>query len=288
MVSIAMAVFNGERHLREQVDSILHQTIPALEIVVCDDSSTDGTWSILLQYAKEDSRFRIYRNDTNLGFVKNFEKAISLCSGEYIALSDQDDIWTEDHLDLLLKSIGNKILSCGNALLVNENGQSLGITLKEIEQLDYIPEDDFSKLYSIMLFRNPYQGSSMLFKSELIQKALPFPHGTSFHDRWLAMVACLTGGINYVDSIVLYYRRTHENITEYIKKRSRFKYCLHGWTNGQAEEIDQLLEQPNVPISKANKYVLLKWRKLLAQNTKIRKPITVSYFISNFRKIYSL
>ena len=88
MISVAMATYNGERYLPVQLDSILNQTIQDFEIVICDDCSRDNTRKILEDYAKLDSRIKVYLNETNLGFKKNFEKAISLCSGDYVALSD--------------------------------------------------------------------------------------------------------------------------------------------------------------------------------------------------------
>lgn len=287
MVSIAMATYNGEKYLHEQIDSILRQTFNNIEIVICDDCSTDNTWDILQQYAGKDSRFHVYRNDQNLGFIKNFEKAISLCSGEYIALSDQDDIWMDNHIELLLNGIGDKVLSCGNALLVDENGKSLDLSYKEMELLDSLPDDDFQKLKSMLFFRSPYQGASMLFKRELAKYALPFPQEVSYHDRWLAMVACVSGGISYIDNIVLYYRRTHDNVTEFKKHRSRIKYCLHGWMNGGVDDIDQLLGSPNVTVTKSQKKELLKWRYIMDNNTKIRKPITIGYLLMNYKTIYS-
>ena len=93
MISIAMATFNGEKYLREQIDSILAQTHQNFELVICDDCSTDGTAGILREYETQDSRIRVYVNERNIGFKKKFERAISLCKGEYIALSDQDDVW---------------------------------------------------------------------------------------------------------------------------------------------------------------------------------------------------
>lgn len=286
-VSVAMATYNGERFIKEQIDSILCQTIKPSEIIICDDCSTDNTWEILQQYASKDSRFHVYTNNQNLGFIKNFEKAISLCSGAYVALSDQDDIWMDNHLEFLLDGMGNKIMSCGNALLVDENGKSLGLSYKEMELLDTLPDDDFQKLKSLLFFRSPYQGASMLFKRELTKSALPFPEGLSYHDRWLAMVACVSGGINYIDNIVLNYRRTHENVTEYKKNRSRIKYCLHGWMNGNVDDIDQLLRHPHVYMSEYQRKKLLKWRYILANNSKLRKPITISFLLRNYKTIYN-
>ena len=122
MISIAMATYNGDKYIKEQIDSILNQTIQDFEIVICDDCSTDGTVRILHEYAKNDKRFHIYQNEDNLGFKKNFEKAITLCQGEYIALSDQDDIWMPNHLELLKNAIKGKVLSCGNADLIDKDG----------------------------------------------------------------------------------------------------------------------------------------------------------------------
>ena len=91
MISIAMATYNGAKYLREQIDSILAQTIQDFELVVCDDCSSDDTWDILKQYSDADKRIKVFRNESNMGFKRNFEKAMSLCGGDYIALSDQDD-----------------------------------------------------------------------------------------------------------------------------------------------------------------------------------------------------
>ena len=281
-----MTVYNGEKYLKEQIDSILCQTVSDFELVICDDCSTDETWEIIQQYADKDSRFSIYRNEYNLGFYKNFEKAISLCRGDYIALSDQDDIWVEYHLELLLNGLGNKIMSCGNALLVDADGHSMNLTYKKMELFDSVPEDDFQKLKSMFFFRSPYQGASMLFKKELVKHALPFPTKIRFHDRWLAMVACVSGGIHYIDNVVLHYRRTHENVTEYKKRRSRFLYLIHGWMNGSTDEIDQLLES-NVVISESQKKELLKWKYIMANNTKIRKPVTIFYLLKDYKTIYN-
>jgi len=287
LISIAMAVYNGEPYLKQQIDSILAQTFSEFELVICDDCSTDNSWDVLKSYSRCDQRISIYKNNQNLGFCKNFERAISLCSADYIALSDQDDIWKENHLQLLYEGLGDKMMACGNALLVDSRGFSLNTTWKDYEQLNYIPDNDFLKLKSIVLFRNPYQGASMLFRRELLSFALPFPEGTHFHDRWLAMVACLTGGISYVDTIILHYRRMNTNVTAKRHKRNRVKALLHGWTMGSGTEIDQLLSIPNLIILDDLKKDMLKWRYVINNNTKWRKPITISHFLKDFKNIYS-
>ena len=103
MIGIAMTSYNGEKYLKEQIDSILNQTVSDFELIVCDDVSSDSTMDILNGYAAKDSRVHVFRNEENLGFLKNFEKAIRICldrGAEYVALADQDDIWTENHLEV--------------------------------------------------------------------------------------------------------------------------------------------------------------------------------------------
>ena len=288
LISIAMAVFNGEKYLRQQIDSILKQTISDFELIICDDCSTDGTWNLLKRFSESDDRIRIIQNNHNLGFKKNFEHAVSLCSGEYIALSDQDDIWTQDHLESLFNSIGDKFLACGNSELVNENGKPLGITLKEQESLDFIPVNDFDKLKSILLYRNPYQGATMLMKRELIQYVLPFPDKVNFHDTWIASVACATGGLNYVDKVLLKYRRVASSVTgSRTNRKSKVVPFLHAWLfEDRIGVIDELLSRiDNMPQNSKKK--LISYRSLIKNNTMIRKPITIFRLLSDYKNIYS-
>lgn len=139
-ISIAMATYNGGRYLREQIDSILDQTIPFHELIISDDASTDGTWDILTEYAARDPRIKACRNERNIGFVANFEKALRHCSGDYVALSDQDDVWTADHLEALLHKIEGKNLAVGDAEIMDADGLRTGILLSHAENWDYIPK----------------------------------------------------------------------------------------------------------------------------------------------------
>src|ERR1700761_5678732 len=96
LVSIALCTYNGEQFIDSQLDSILAQSYPNIEIIAVDDCSTDATWEVLQDYAQKDKRVRACRNEHNLGHTLNFQKAIALATGEYIALCDQDDIWVAD------------------------------------------------------------------------------------------------------------------------------------------------------------------------------------------------
>src|SRR5258708_3925751 len=102
LVSIALCTYNGEAYLKEQLDSLIDQTYPNCEIIIVDDCSKDGTVDILKQYANEYTQIKLYINTENLGYTKNFEKAIVLCNGEYIALCDQDDIWDKNKISIMI------------------------------------------------------------------------------------------------------------------------------------------------------------------------------------------
>ena len=205
-LSVALCTFNGERFLSAQLDSILCQTRPADEIIIIDDGSSDATVGIIEEYARRKSNIRYYVNKRTLGYVQNFSLAISKATGDYVALADQDDIWTEDHLEKLLNHIGNKAVCVGDAEMMDVNGQPLGKTFREIKHNFYIPEDDVSKAYRIVYNLNPYQGASMLIDRKWGERFLPIPEGAGYHDTYLAGCASLTQGLTVIPDIINHYR----------------------------------------------------------------------------------
>lgn len=249
MISIAMATYNGEKYLREQLDSILAQTHQNFELIVCDDCSTDSTVRILREYERNDSRIKVFENAVNLGFKKNFEKAIGLCSGDYIALSDQDDIWLPEHLSILLSNIHDRSLCCGDAELVDENNVLQNKLLSVADGVfDFPPANKI--LYRIIFNQSPFQGASQLLRKEFLKKVLPIPSKVRFHDAWFAACACFDNGINYVRIPITRYRRHSDSITidshaqdirtsinkkhlllfalgKYTIQTDRFAYCNH-------------------------------------------------------------
>lgn len=239
-----MATYNGADYLREQLDSILNQTVPAFEIVVCDDCSTDNTWPILIEYAKKYNCFKIVQNEKNIGFLHNFEKVINLCSGDYIALSDQDDIWLPHHLQTLLEGMGNKMLSVGDAELIDSYGNLLGYKLSYCENLDFIPKDDLQKAYFILFHQNPYQGASMMFRKTFREKALPIPEGIICHDIWFGLLACFYGGFQPLKETVTLYRRHNKALAGYKRRKSRLRvlisHLLFNRTNHRSEMVSAI------------------------------------------------
>ena len=187
MISVALATYNGSRFIREQIDSILAQTMDDFEIIICDDCSSDNTIEILQEYCSKDERIHIYKNSANIGFKKNFEKILSLCKGEFIAFCDQDDIWDPKHLETLYNNIGNNDCIGANSLIIDENGTSQKKTLFEYWPIHVMPKDA-EQLFQHELYSNVIQGTASLIRASLIKLAIPFPNNIKYHDYWFAQM----------------------------------------------------------------------------------------------------
>ena len=215
MIGIAMTTYNGEKYLKEQIDSILNQTVSDFELIVCDDVSSDSTMDILNGYAAKDSRVHVFRNEENLGFLKNFEKAIRICldrGAEYVALSDQDDIWAENHLEVLAGTMSSGGGGAGApAIEFRESVTNSGhlsflpiplINASQSERIKFF-------LYGSCLIG----GCNMLIHSSVLSLALPFKKEFYVHDYWLSFIGILTDSI-YITEIPVTFHRNHSvNVT---------------------------------------------------------------------------
>lgn len=217
MISIAMATYNGGKYVQLQLDSILQQTLQDFEIIVCDDCSTDNTVEILQQNAAKDPRIKVHRNETNLGFKNNFEKAMQLCSGEFIALCDQDDIWEKDHLETLLNLIGNHDIACGDAHLIGSNGEDLGQNLSDRDFMEVAPNPGLDTAYRVFFNSSCFQGASMLVRRDFLKTALPIPENVKYHDAWFAAISSFMNGLKFTFKIVTQHRRHETNASVPLK-----------------------------------------------------------------------
>lgn len=218
LISIALCTYNGERYLKEQIDSILAQTYKHIEIIVVDDCSSDNTVALLEEYTQK-ANLRYVMNEKNQGFVKSFERAISLCEGEYILLSDQDDVWETDKIQILLDAMENHVLVYSNAKLVDEHLAPLGKNLLDSHKINCFSGSN-NKAF---VFKNCISGNTLMFRKELKDVCLPFPPTISFHDVWIAFVAATCGSIAYVNQPLILYRQHACNITDINKKRKKRK-----------------------------------------------------------------
>lgn len=200
LVSVALSTYNGARFLREQIDSVLAQTGVDVELVAVDDGSSDETTAILQDYASRDPRVRWSPNPGNLGPTRSFERAMSLCSGEFVAPCDQDDVWAPDKLRILLDAIdGTDLVYCDSAY-VDAEGRDLGdVVSRSRPMLE-------GRRPAAFLFGNSVSGHACLVRRSLLDVARPFPAGT-YHDWWLALCAAGRDGVRYVPHPLVKFRR---------------------------------------------------------------------------------
>lgn len=209
-----MCTYNGEQYLYEQLESILNQTLLPDEIVICDDCSTDKTLEIIknvFSNHKCHEKLNLFVNEKNLGFRKNFEKAISLCTGDIIFLCDQDDVWDLNKIETIIGVFGSHteaVLVFHDAEVVDENLKLLHPSFWKLMQFDYMR---FCELESAYLgYQNFVQGTACAFKKELFEYAKPFPK-EAYHDEWLALTAVQYGEIIPCPKCLLKYRQSSNN-----------------------------------------------------------------------------
>lgn len=216
-VSVALCTYNGERFIEQQLSSILGQSQPVDEIVVSDDGSTDGTVEIVRRVVSGNSGpgLKILQNSSALGVTANFEQAMAACTGEFICLSDQDDIWMPDRVELALEKFRERPelqLVHSNAELVNEQGESLGEDLFRAIGFSRLERKRIRKgqAFGVLLRRNVVTGATVMIRRELFEQSRPFP--TSWvHDEWLAVNAGSSGQIDFLDQRLVSYRQHESN-----------------------------------------------------------------------------
>ena len=220
-ISIAICTYNGARFVEEQILSILKQDLPVSEIVVCDDGSKDDTMTIVknISYQYPEIKWNIQQNSSNIGVVKNFEKAIRLCTGDIIFLSDQDDIWyhnkTKVMVDYFVSHDDTNILFT-DADLVNENGQPFcKYTLFDAIYLKpYMSLWDNGLIFEILNVWNVVTGATLAFRKCIVDEFLPFIDGDRklLHDNQIALAGCKTNSIALIKDRLIGYRQHCNNV----------------------------------------------------------------------------
>lgn len=221
LVSIALCTYNGEAFIREQLDSIINQSYTNLEIIIVDDCSSDSTVDILRVYEAKYSNISISINDVNRGINSSFTKAISLCNGELIAISDQDDIWLLNKIEEAYRYIGNNIMLYSNSMLIDENGVDLQRRKFKSKKL-YSGSDSRA-----LSFFNEVAGHTMIFRSSIKRNILPIPK-CSHYDWWIAFVSANLGSIVSLDAPFVMHRVHTCNVSRHLSsiKQDCYKALL--------------------------------------------------------------
>lgn len=275
LISIVLCSYNGGKFISKQLDSILNQTVEDFELIICDDQSKDSTLEIINSFIENDKRIKLHINSENLGYVKNFEKGISLAKGDYIALSDQDDIWELDKIEKLLNNINEHALIYCDSLFVDSNLQPIG--KKTSSSKEMINANDGINL---SLF-NCVSGHALLFKKELKQYIFPFPKLIP-HDWWIAFLASFHGGIVYFNEALVKYRIHDENALVLNKNRKSIE-------NKVTKRQIRIREFYNAcPDRSSSKPVLLELNDLYQNITFLNKFKKIALFFKHKEALFAI
>ncbi len=218
-ISVALCTHQGSRFVAEQVESILRQSVLPDEVILSDDASSDETVELVESVfsGNRDVRLRVLRNERPLGVVANFQQAVLATSGDIIFLSDQDDRWRPNKVERMIAEFTSRpdlLLLHTDALLVDEHGASLGVTL--FDSLE-ATEAELSGIASgsafpVLLRRNLALGASIAFRRSLLDTAVPFGNAW-VHDEWLAIIAASQGpgAVDVLRDDLLDYRQHSSN-----------------------------------------------------------------------------
>jgi glycosyltransferase involved in cell wall biosynthesis len=210
-ISVALCTFNGERFLPRQLASMQQQTRLPDELVVCDDGSTDQTVAIVRSFASSVSfPVKVFTNQRNLGSTKNFEQAIQLCSGDLIALSDQDDIWLPNRIarsEQELEQHPEAGLVFSDGEIVDDQDRPVGSRMWPSAQFSQALCEELTAGQYDLLFQYRFvTGATVMFRSHLRAVCLPIPPDW-IHDEWLAAMIPAFAKLRPIDEPLIFYRR---------------------------------------------------------------------------------
>lgn len=203
MISVCIPTYNGEKFIKQQLDSILNQSIPVDEIVISDDSSTDKTVEIIKSY--NDKRIILLENQTFKSPIFNIQHALINAQGDFIFLADQDDIWFQNKVEMVMGRLKNYNLVVTDCNLIDEDNNVFAPSLFKIS--------NSGKGFMKNFIKNTYHGSCMAFDRGLLNQILPFPRKIAMHDIWIGLNAELHSSINFCNTPLMSYRRHRNNAT---------------------------------------------------------------------------
>lgn len=225
MISVCMATYNGEKYIKEQIDSILAQIGDNDELIISDDGSTDNTIAIIESY--KDDRIKVLYNFGKHGCNANFENALKRATGDYIFLSDQDDVW-------ISKKVNKCIEALQSADLVVHDCFVSDADLNIIEPSFFnVRKSKPGVIYN--LIRNSYVGACMAFKRDILTYSLPIPKSLlMYHDGWIALLVSIKGKVQLLPTPLIYFRRHYNNTSQSASQSSfsilyQIRYRLNWW-----------------------------------------------------------
>ena len=198
MISVCIATYNGERFIERQVNSILSQIGTEDEVIVADDGSTDDTLAIL--EGINDRRIRIIDGAHRHSPTWNFEKSLEQAKGEYVFLSDQDDVWMPEKVSVTMKYLQQYDCVVSDNVIVDAEGSVIADSFYAVNKTRP------GKYYNLLI-KNGYLGCCMAFRRCVLESALPFPSDAPDHDGWIGNVAAFKYSVCFIPDKLIHYNR---------------------------------------------------------------------------------
>lgn len=213
-IDILLATYNGEKYLKEQLDSILNQTYKNIRIIISDDCSKDTTPEILKEYQKKDDRIELHIQKNNLGVVKNIEFLLKQVKSPYYMLADQDDYWLPEKAEKSLEKLKEEKadLVFGDLEVVDKNLNTMYSSFNDYMLLTR-KINKYINSYKVNYLYNCITGCTVLAKKETIEKIIPLPTNSKrvLHDHWIGLMVALNGKLAYVPEKYIRYRQHGNN-----------------------------------------------------------------------------
>lgn len=214
-ISVCMATYNGEKFIDAQIESILPQLTDGDELIIIDDRSADRTVELIKRHTSK--AIKLHLSERNLGHVKAFERAIQLATNEIIFLADQDDVWADDRIQIMLRFFESPKVS----ILCTEFTEFGETTTHKKKYVRLTPELDsqpFINILKMFTGEMPYFGCAMCFRGSIKQSLLPFPKFIEAHDLWIASIGNVNGSIAHCGHVSLLRRIHARNLTSKSKR----------------------------------------------------------------------
>lgn len=225
-IDILLATYNGEKFIREQLDSILYQSYSNFRLLISDDNSQDDTPEILAEYENCDDRIQVFRQEKNLGYIKNFEFLIGKVESEFYMLSDQDDVWLRHKIERAWNTLKseNADLVFGDLTIVNEKLEEVILSFGDYMKLNRKIKKCLNT-YKLNYLYNCVTGCTLLTKKTYIDKIIPIPDQTKHiaHDHWIALMTSMDGKLAYIEEKDILYRQHGKNQIGTEKSFSKLK-----------------------------------------------------------------
>lgn len=300
-IDVLLATYNGEKYLKEQMDSILSQTYQNIRLLISDDGSTDETRKILKEYQEKDKRIKVYEQNENLGCIRNFEFLLKQVQSEVYMLSDQDDIWLPEKIEKTYEKLKQEKadLAFCDLEVVDSNLQTMYPSFNEYMKLNRkIKKYGDSKKLNYLY--NCVTGCTIMARKKWIDKILPLPNQSKYvlHDHWIALIVSLEGKLTYLPETYIKYRQHGNNevgtekishgFTKLEEVRNLFiqvKLGVFGTYIANQEKFSKELQQQNQKayqyfqmLEKKKKFNFKGWRIF----HQLYKTETFLYYIENF------